>query len=214
LVGLFGKLQRGGFLQALSVAAGLRPEHDELETVLAEIGRRLTRYQTEDTDEFDTLAVELQAMTGAELRAVRDQLRSVLAARGVDGRIWVDVDTADTAMWYRGQRIDLARQFGYFADFGRYNHWGRLKVELDSRFDVLVSFTAVGSARGTLAAVVGALESSTGGDAGQLTRRVHVVSQEPFTATSREQASEVRGRFRDWLRTDVARALARWQRGL
>jgi len=79
------------------------------------------------------------------------------------------------------QRIDLAQEFAYFADFTRYSHWVRLKIDVDSRFDVLLSVTGVGRNTGALAAVVGAWEISSG------------------TA---------------WLRTDVARALAFWQRGL
>lgn len=40
-----------------------------------------------------------------------------LEGHGVSGGVFVDSDTAETAMWYRSQRIDPAREFDYFADF-------------------------------------------------------------------------------------------------
>jgi hypothetical protein len=126
---------------------------------------------------------------------------------------WMPI-SAETAMWYRSQRIDLAREFDYFADFTRYNHWVRLKIDLDSRFDVLLSITGVGRNTGALAAVVGAWEVSSNGEDGSDRRPVQVVSQEPFTATSREDPGTARERFVGWLRTDLAHALAAWQRGL
>lgn len=98
--------------------------------------------------------------------------------------------------------------------FTRYSHWTRLKIDVDSRFDVLLSITGVGRNTGALAAVVGAWEVSSGGNDVSERRPVQVVSQEPSTVTSREDPETVRECFTAWLRTDLARALASWQRGL
>src|ERR671917_180462 len=105
-------------------------------------------------------------------------------------------------MGYRSQRIDLAREFAYFADFTRYNHWVRLKIDIDTRFDVLLSITGVGRNTSALAAIVGAWEVSSNGEDGSDRRPVQVASQESFTATSREVPGTVRERFAGWLRTD------------
>lgn len=214
LVDFFDSLQRAGFLQALSVAAQVTHEQDELAVVLTAIRDRLAAREEVTSSELERLAIDLRDDAQNLMAEVRDELRSVLTGRGVPGGVVVDADAAETAMWYRSRRIDLAREFDYFADFTRYNHWVRLKINLDSRFDVLLSVTGVGRNTGALAAVVGAWEVSSNGDDGSDRRPVQVVSQEPFTATSREDPGTVRERFASWLRTDLARALASWQRGL
>jgi Fic family protein len=214
LVEFFDTLQRAGFMQALSVAAQLTQEQDELEVVLTAIRDRLTARTKIPSDELEELAVDLRDDAQQLVTEVGDELRSMLKMRGMPGRVFVDADIAETATWYRVERIDLAQEFSYFADFTRCSHWVRLKIELDSRFDVLMSITGVGRNTGALAAVVGAWEVSSGGDDGSDRRPVQVVSQEPFTATSREDSHNVRKRFASWVRTDLARALASWQRGL
>jgi Fic family protein len=214
LVELFDTLQRAGFMQALSVAAQVTREQDELAVVLTAIRDRLAAREEVTSSELERLAVDLRDDAHDLMTEVRDELRSVLKGRGVLGRVFVDADAAETAMWYRSQRIDLAGEFDYFADFTRYNHWVQLKIDLDGRFDVLLSVTGVGRNTGALAAVVGAWEVSPNGEDGSDQRPVQVVSQEPFTATSREDPGTVRERFAVWLRTDLARALASWQRGL
>jgi Fic family protein len=214
LVTLFDTVQRAGFMQALSVAAQVTQEQDELEVVLTAIRDRLAAREEGSSGDLEALAVDLRDDAQNLMAEIRDELLSVLEGRGVARRVFVDADTPETATWYRVQRIDLAQAFDYFADFTRYNHWVRLKIELDSRFDVLLSVTGVGRNTGALAAVVGAWEVSSGGDDGSDRRAVQVVSQDPFTATSQEDPETVRERFTGWLRKDLARALAVWQRGL
>ncbi|MGH3780711.1 MAG: Fic family protein [Pseudonocardiaceae bacterium] len=214
LVELFDSLQRAGFMQALSVAAQVTQEQDELEVVLTAIRDRLAARKKVSSSELEGLAVNLRDDAQKLMIQVRDELLSMLEGRGVARRVFVDVDTAETATWYKFERIDLAQEFTYFADFTRCSHWVRLKIELDSRFDVLLSITGAGRNTGALAAVVGAWEVSSGGDDGSDRRPVQVVSQEPFTATTREDPGAVRERFAGWLRADLARALASWQRGL
>ncbi|MGH3936363.1 MAG: Fic family protein [Pseudonocardiaceae bacterium] len=214
LIGFFDTVQRAGFMQALSVAAQVKEDQDELEVVLTAIRDRLDARKKVPSGDLEVLAIDLRNDAENAMTKIRDELRSVLEARDVPGRVFVDVDTAETAKWYRVERIDLAQEFVYFADFTRYNHWVRLKIDVDSRFDVLLSITGVGRNTGALAAVVGAWEVSSGGDDAAELRPVQVVSQEPFTATSREDPDTVRERFTAWLRTDLARALASWQRGL
>lgn len=214
LVEFFDTVQRAGFMQALSVAAQMKQDQDELDVVLTAIRDRLAAREEVHSSDLEVLAVDLRDDAEKVMTKVQNELRSVFEARGVPGRVFVDVDNVETAMWYRGERIDLAREFAYFADFTRYNHWVRLKIDVDSRFDVLLSITGVGRNTGALAAAVGAWEVSAGGDDAAERRPVQVVSQEPFTATSREDPQAVRERFTGWLRTDLARALASWQRGL
>lgn len=214
LVELFDTLQRTGFMQALSAAAQARQEQDELEVVLTAIRDRLAAREEVTGNELERLADDLRDDAQNLMTEVRDELRSVLKTRGVPGYVWVDTDSSETAMWYRSERIDLAKEFEYFADFTRYNHWARLKIDLDSRFDVSLSMTGVGRNTGALAAVVGAWEVSPNGEDGADRRLVQVVSQEPFTATNLEEPKAVRQRFAGWLRSDLARALAVWQRGL
>ncbi len=214
LVELFGSLQKNGFMQALSVAALVTQEQDELEGVFTAIRERLAARQEVTSSDLERLAGDLRDDAEKRMEGVANELRSVLTVRGVPGRVFVDPDTTETAMWYRSQRIDLAKEFGYFADFTRYSHWVRLKIDLDSRFDVLLSVTGVGRNTRALAAVVGAWEVSSNGEDGSDRRAVQIVSQEPFTATSQEDPENVRTRFDGWLRTDLARALASWQQGL
>lgn len=214
MVEFFDTVQRAGFMQALSAAAQVQQDQDELEVVLTAIRDRLAGREEVPSSDLDVLAVDLRDDAENVMTKVRDELRSALEARDVLSRVFVDVDTVETAKWYRVERIDLAQEFAYFADFTRYNHWVRLKIEVDSRFDVLLSITGVGRNTGALAAVVGAWEVSSGGDDVSERRPVQVVSQEPFTATSREDPETVRECFTAWLRADLARALASWQRGL
>ncbi|MGH3982462.1 MAG: Fic family protein [Pseudonocardiaceae bacterium] len=214
LVAFFDTVQRAGFMQALSATAQVTQEQDELEVVLATIRDRFAAREEVTSSELEGLAVNLRDDAQNLMTEVQDELRLVLKARGVPGRVFVDADATETAMWYRSQRIDLAREFDYFADFTRYNHWVRLKIDIDTRFDVLLSVTGVGRNTSALAAVVGAWEVSSNGEDGSDRRPVQVVSQEPFTATSQEVPGTVRERFAGWLRADLARALAFWQRGL
>lgn len=214
LVQLFDRLQRVGFMKALSVAAQIRQEQDELDVVLTAIRERLDVRDRVTANDLDRLAAQLRDDAQQLMDEVRGELSSILRPRGMRGRIFVDVDVPDTATWYRSQRIDLAQQFDFFADFTRYSHWARLKIDLDNRFDVLLSITGVGRNTGAVAAVLGAWEVSPSGDEVSVRRPVQVISQEPFTATGLEKSTALRDRFAGWLRTDLARALALWQRGL
>ncbi|HET9255682.1 MAG TPA: Fic family protein [Pseudonocardiaceae bacterium] len=163
LVTFFDAVQRAGFMQALSVAARVTQEQDELEVVLTAIRDRLAAREEGPSSELEALAVDLRDDAQNLMTEVRDELRSMLEGRGVARRMFVNADTAETAYWYRVERIDLAQEFDYFADFTRCNHWVRLKIELDSRFDVLLSVTGVGRNTGALAAVVGAWKSPRAG---------------------------------------------------
>lgn len=214
LTGLFDRLQRIGFMQALSVAAQMQQDRDQLGDVLDAIRERLTSRGSGVPNGLDHLATQLRSDAREQMSEVGSELNQILQGRGARTAVWVDTDTDDTTHWYRVERIDLAHEFDYFADFTRYSHWVRLKIDLDGRFDILLSLTGVGRNTNAVAAVLGAWEVSRGGDDSVERRLVHVISQDPFTATGREEPGPLRERFGSWLRTDLARALALWQRGL
>ena len=214
LVAMFDRLQRVGFMKALSVAAQVQQEQDELPVVLDSIRARLATRGARPPNGLDHLTIELRDDAVRLVTEVRDELAEIIGVGGATGNVVVDVEDVNSAFWYRRERIELAQEFDYFADFAHYSHWVRLKINLADRFDVLVSFTGVGRNTSAMAVVVGAWDVSRGDGASVRSRSVHVVSQEPFTATGREDHETARGRFASWLRTDLARGLAVWQRGL
>lgn len=213
LIGFVDRRQRTGFMKALSVAAEVqREQQDELKDLLGSLREAWSAEPAKPRNGLDTVAEALREDALTLMSEVGDELEPIVRLRFPRGNVWVDGDSPDTAAWYRSQRIRLASEFDYFADFTRYSHWVRLKIDLDVRFDVLVSLTGVGRDTGAIAAVTGAWEISPSDD-GPATRPVQVLSPEPFTATGRETPEVLRQRFVGWLRADVARALVLWQRG-
>lgn len=160
LVAMFDRLQRAGFMKALSVAAQVQHEQDELGVVLDSIRSRLADRGARPANGLDRLAARLRDDAERLVTEVRDELAAILRSGAEAGQIFVDAEGPDTASWYRRERIDLAQEFAYFADFTHYNHWVRLKIDRVDRFDVLVSFTGVGRNTSAMAVVVGAWEVS------------------------------------------------------
>ena len=215
LVRLVDRLQRSGFMKALSIAAEVqREQQDELKDLLGALREAWSAERSPaPRNGLDTVAEALRDDALGVMNEVGDELEPIVRLRFPRARVWVDADAPGTAAWYRSQRIQFASEFDYFADFTRYSHWVRLKIDLDARFDVLVSLTGVGRDTSAIAAVTGAWEISPS-DEGPATRQVHVLSPEPFTATGREKSEVLRQRFAGWLRADLNRALTLWQRGI
>ena len=125
------------------------------------------------------------------------------------------VSEAETALAYRGPRIDLAKHSKFFADFTRASGWSRIMIKRSEQnaFDtLLVSCTAIGRSVGSVGVTCGLIVPEPETNRAQ----TRPVSEEPFVATVEELAgnhdpADLEARFEEWLRHSLLIGMTQWR---
>lgn len=219
LTDLFASWQSRAFVLALGASRAAEQElTPQLEEVLAALRDKLSAEQAPKTNDLEDVAKALntvaeQACTRIAL-TIEDSLRPALP----DISARVAVNTLENAGGYKGPRIDLAKQGGFFADFTRASRWARIVIRPSrggSSATLLISSTALGQSVGSLAVTCGLITDDPETHSAQTTQ----VCEQFFVATVQDlatdsTASELQQRFQEWATNSLIIGLAQWQRGL
>lgn len=219
LIDLFSSWQSRAFVLALGASQAAEQElAPHLDDVLAALRDKFSTQQTPQVSDLEDVAnlVNTVAEQTCERLAltIEDSLRSALPE--VSAR--VGVSTVDSAGGYKGPRIRLARQGGFFADFTRGSRWARIVIRPRPgapTATLLISSAALGQSVGSLAVTCGLITADPETSSPQTTQ----VCEEFFVATVQDLAtdaskSELQQRFSEWAGNSLVIGLAQWQRNL
>ena len=137
LVELFAKRQIQAFRQALSISEDVAVERSIqsiIERSLARLGQRRI-----PSSAFE-ISRQLENFTRQRLREVAHDLSDAL--QQIAPNYWASVtgNDADNDFWYKGQIIQVAKQFDYYANFRNYRAWAQMRVKEERLANIKIKF--------------------------------------------------------------------------
>lgn len=220
LAGLFARNQRDAIVQALSLVEEALQAVLVSETIAAaaETLRRRSDALVAESNQVRELAVTLLAAAQHRLEEISAELNTAVGAEAPESRFSVDSagsGDGERARWNRAQVIQVAREFGYFANTDEYSAWTRLALEVDHRSEILVSCHALGrDFRGLLACSACFYRRVTGEDGRGWVDDITPLAGDYFQMNYAETPEQVSARFSNWLETALAEGLVHWRRTL
>lgn len=207
LVELFARVEKSALLGAIGLSAQVIDEQRDMGQLISALAREAARRpgQVEEGERAGRarrLASSVLAGVGDRMGVLRDQLLEALG--GGHYRVFHDVKAGDEAeaAWYRADVIDLAHEFGYYANFEAFRGWARLKlvdVRAQLQDEIVVAVHGVGRQfRGGLSAVAVSIRREPAED-GRRTTLVVPLTKEPFSFTYGEDEPAVLQRLSRWL---------------
>lgn len=226
LVQLFGGLAKDALLRALSVGDQSERDLRGVRQVIGAVRDRMLGVPPDTTEaelgHARALAEHLREVAKEQLEAVKGEIDRDIA--GVRPNFSCQVETAppgDSRInWYRATQIRIARQeFHYFANFGTYASWVRLRLndfDADSRHDIIVCFHGMGREfRGLIAAVAFYERAEAREEDDRMVQvEQQIIQADLFQLNHRESKPEVERRFANWSEYVIAAGLAAWERGV
>lgn len=224
LIVLFTQRQRDSILRALGIEQQVRQDRyaDQIIHSAIQVLRERFRAEATKKEQVYEIADQLRLMAQERLREIagqiNDQLKEVTAVdHTLDYHAWarsVDHKASQSHyFWYRV--VEVAKQFGYFANFERYRSWAQLWIKTDNVFEFVISFHGYGhGSNGVMAA--SALTSLRVEQEDGVSRPVNTrpASTDLFQFNYAEEEVSIKSRFEDWIEHAIAIALGEWRRNL
>ncbi len=220
LVDLFSGVEVRALTRAMSLAADIQREADNISQVIGAVRDALQQRGTSSKEEWN----RAKELSGNLLDYARDQIEEVVAQlrrevgpQLAESEFFADSESANSRRsgYYRFQVLEAAKRHDYFANLRDHHAWTRLVLRAGTQAEILVSFHTLG--RDFRGVVVGSLvffkREETEGHQAQVTD-LTPLTDEVFQVNYLEQGSLVEERFRKWFRDGLIRGLDRWYRGL
>jgi hypothetical protein len=148
LVGLFSRVQKRAFNRALSLSERVLLEHDPLAQIISAATDRLGARIEERTRKIQAKAIDLsqQLENTAEekMRAISADLNAKLQQKDPHYFSIAARSNEENDFWFKKQIVEVAKELGYYADTGTYRSWVRLKISVDRRTEIVLSFHSLG----------------------------------------------------------------------
>jgi fido (protein-threonine AMPylation protein) len=220
LIKLFASWQTRAFVMALGAGqAAEQALSPQLNDILAALKDRLVAQhapaRTSTLDDVADLLIPVAERACEKLAiTITDTFRTALP----ELQVTTAANPPDKTQAYKGPRIELARQSGFFADFTRGSRWARLLIR-PSRgapsATILIASSALGTSLGSLAVVCGLITTDPETGSAQTAK----VCEDYFVATVQDLASDdtkdrVQKQFEEWANHCLVIGLAQWQREL
>ena len=153
---------------------------------------------------------EIAAPLDGQLRGLTPPKKSKYQARTNSAS-----NTSQHRHYFQKQIVDIANQYGYFANFERHRSWIRMTLATDMEFDYVVSFHGYGPGdTGVLAVSAFTYVKAPREDGGTEPVNLHPASADLFQFNYAEPYTSTEKRFTEWLESSLAVALAEWKRSL
>lgn len=218
LVGLFVKVEKRAFRQALSISENVLTTDiraAELVESAAERLRARRKGKVEERAAVFELARQLSDLVDRRFQRIREQVADALLA--IDPRYQAQVERSaeEYSHWFRNQIIEIAKQMGYYADTRIYRSWNRVKIREERQTEIIVAFHGMGWEVPGIVAVSAFLEFRDKNENGTTDiDGPHPLCEEVFQFSAGEETHEVRDRFEPWLERVLLVGLAEWRRQL
>jgi prophage maintenance system killer protein len=145
-----------------------------------------------------------------QLRSVTPATRPIYQARSNSAN-----NASSQRHYFQKQIVEVANHFEYFANFERFRTWVRITLTTDQDFDYVVSFHGYGSGNtGILAASAFTYTKAPREEGGTEPVALHPAATDLFQFNYAESFDTTESRFKEWLESSMAIALAEWKRSL
>lgn len=217
LIELFSDLQKGAFINALSLSREIKKTHlDILGAAARKIKKRLQEKKKRQAAVFN-ITKHLESIVLNRLKEVvkdaKIKMKDVNKFHAACHR-----SRKDDSHFYRWQIIQLAKELGYFADLNTYRSWYRLvlRIEKGITFELLISFHSLGMEFSGILACSAMTFSRELLNEGEGCNFVDLKrsSDKVFQFTYLEDPDIVESRLSNWIEEVIVVALDRWQKGL
>jgi len=217
LVRLFGEIQRRAFVQALGLSEAVRREDTSLDDLLdaidEELGQSAAERETSYAEVFP-LADSLLDIAIERLDTIERRLEPQMSGHA-DRRVYSTHRRhgEEGSDWNRFTLVQVAKQFGYYANFDTFASWTRLRIQTEAGlWEIVIGMHGIGTAwRGVVAGSM--LISRIVKEEDQPVRNVDVLRSvdEVFQLNYLDDAEQARDRFRRWLDRGLQTALQQWR---
>lgn len=221
LVQLFAKRQRDSILAAIGLEQQVQQARYAEEIISAAIRALKDRVvaQTERVKQVYAVADQLRTAAFKRLTDIAAkldiQLKEVTPPNHPSYHARADYadDSSSKKHYFHNQIVEIAKGFKYFANLERYRTWVRLSITTEETFELVVSFHGYGyGSDGIMVASAFTSQRVPREEGGREPVNTQAVAQELFQFNYAEASESTERRFKEWLESVVAIALAEWKR--
>jgi hypothetical protein len=219
LVSVFVSAQRRAFVQALGISGqvlNLTKADQVIAAARAQLEQRDKAIRREWQNSKQS-AGGLQEAAEKRLKAIEGQLSAEMTQLLPQAHFSVESEPANgtRSYYFRGQVIEVARRFGYFANTNEYHAWTRLVLRTNIQSDILISFHGSGyDFRGIIAVSACFFRREATEEGEREVRDLVPLSTELFQVNYREKEKDVLPRFEGWLEDAIVKGLEIWRQSL
>jgi Fic family protein len=226
LISLFVNVQRKAILHAIGLEQKVQQDQYADMIMRSALQVLKDKFQAKDKSRevVYTTADALQNFAAKRLEEFSNtldtQLREVFRGRQDETHLSArssDADNdSDKRHYFYKQIVDIARKFNYYANTDRYRSWVRLSIVGSKPFEFVVSFHGYGYGNnGIMVASAFTFQKVPKSDEeGVDVVNLQAACTDLFQFNYAEKEDSTKKRFRDWLESSLAIALAEWKRGL
>ena len=207
LVSLFSNILSEDLDDAITFVRDIRGQGiREIAVAAASAAKRRIQEDERTLEEFTDALLEIATQ---RLQEISFELRSAFQEQGLVLDSSVIKNEPENAGWWNQQIISAARQYQYYADFGRFRRWVQLRQTIlgsnSPRWHIVVSFHHKEIRTGIMAAIV----FLTASEGSEEQREVSLGSDNEFSFSSGARGAAED--FRTWLDTALEKVLQIWQ---
>ncbi len=208
MIDLFAQRQIHSFRQALSISEDITLQKS-IAVVIQQSVERLRQRRIPSMP--INISEKLENYTQERLVNVSRELS--IALRKIDDSYWASVvrNGEDNHYWFKGQIIQIAKQFDYYANFREHRAWVQLKIRESRIASALVSFHGLGYESSGIMAVSAFLEfRNVTENEESLPEGPYSICTDIFQFTYQDDPESVLVRFKPWLEEVILIWLEQW----
>lgn len=224
LVSFFAKRQRDSILKALGLEQQVQQSKYADQIIDSALELLRSKYSKEKQkvsvvfEHADKLLAIIVDRFNDLAKMLDSQLRSLTPPQA-SSKYQARANSADNSSvqrhYFQKQIVDTAGRFGYFANFDHYRSWGRLTLVTEQDFEYVVSMHGYGSGdSGILAVSAFSYLKTPREEGGTEIVSLHPAATDLFQFNYAEPYDSTESRFREWLESSLAIALAEWRKSL
>jgi fido (protein-threonine AMPylation protein) len=212
LIALFTRQQIQAFRQALGISEDVVIQNS-IQAVIQQSLERL-RQRRIPSSAFD-ISRQLETFSRQRLQEIAQDLSGALQQIEPGYRASVLCSDSETDFWFKGQIIQIAKKFEYYANSRNYRAWVQLKIKEQRLTNLLLSFHGLGYEFSGIMAVSAFLEFRSGTESDEVMPvGPYPANTDIFQFSYRDEPAQVIERFKPWLEDTILIGLEQWRKQL
>jgi len=212
LIDLFAKRQIQAFRQALSISEDITVQRS-IQVIIEKSIARL-RERPIPSKVFD-LSAALENYTRQRLREVSSELSTAL--QELHPAYWASVTSSETETnyWFKGEIIEIAKQFEYYANFRFYRSWIGMRIKEERLANLLLSFHGLGYDFTGIMAISAFLDFRAEEETLEINYDgPYAICSNIFQFSYKDEEKKLLARYKDWLEECILIGLEQWRKQL